>query len=143
MGSNKRSLEAKLHTTRMVPHFSTTQQQSSRNNVDTKCRKKWTWSFLKDRERDYGHFKIKQKLSSNLLPNFIDSKGSDYLDYVFSKDIAWAIGNKYISSDKDSLEPIGSQTTLMKSVLSVKTHKAILKYLEVVSLTPGDNVCKW
>ena len=79
----------------MVSHFSTTQQQSCRNNVDTKCRKKMNVEFFKgSRERDYGHFKIKQKLSSNLLPNFIDSKGSDYLDYAFSKDIAWAIGNK-------------------------------------------------
>ena len=31
----------------------------------------------------------------------------------------------------------------MKSISSVKTHKAILEYLEVVSLPSGDNVCKW
>ena len=31
----------------------------------------------------------------------------------------------------------------MKSVSSIKTHKAILKYLEVVPLPPGDNVFKW
>ena len=31
----------------------------------------------------------------------------------------------------------------MKSISSVKPRKAILKYLEVLSLTPGDNVCKW
>ena len=43
--------------------------------------------FLKDQESGYGHFKIKQKVFPNLLPNFIDSKPSDYLDYVFSKDI--------------------------------------------------------
>ena len=52
-----------------------------------------------------------------------------------------AIGNKYVSSD--SLEPIGSWTAFMKSVSSVKTHKAILEYLEVVPLPSGDNVCKW
>ena len=67
--------------------------------------------FLNDRERDYGHFKIKQKVCSNSLPNFIDSKRSDYLDYAFSKDIVWvlvsAIGNKYVSSDKYFLEPFG------------------------------------
>ena len=54
-----------------------------------------------------------------------------------------AIGNKYVSSDKDSLEPIGSWTTFMKSISRVKTHKAILKYLEVVPLPPEDNVYKW
>ena len=54
-----------------------------------------------------------------------------------------AIGKKYVSSDKDSLEPIGSWTRYMKSVSGVKAHKAILEYLEVVSLPPGDNVCKW
>ena len=56
------------------------------------------WSFLKDQKRDYGHFKIKQKVCPISLPNFIDSKRSDYLYYAFSKDIAWvlvsAIGNK-------------------------------------------------
>ena len=31
----------------------------------------------------------------------------------------------------------------MKSVSDVKSHKAILEYLEVVQLPPGDNVCKW
>ena len=31
----------------------------------------------------------------------------------------------------------------MKSVSSVKTHKAILEYLKVVPLPPGDKVCKW
>ena len=73
-------------------------------------------------ERDYDHFKIKQKVFPNSLPNFIDSKRSDYLDYAFSKDIVWvlisAIGNKYLSSDKDSLEPIGSWNTFMKSKLT-------------------------
>ena len=54
-----------------------------------------------------------------------------------------AIGNKYVSSDKDSLRLMGSWTTSMKSVSSVKTHKAILEYLEVVPLPPRDNVCKW
>ena len=54
-----------------------------------------------------------------------------------------AIGNKYVSSDKDSLEPIGSWTMFMQSVSSVKTHKAILEYLEVVPLQPGNSVCKW
>ena len=54
-----------------------------------------------------------------------------------------AIGNKYLSSDKDSLEPIGSWNTFMKSFSSVKTHKFILEYLEVVPLPLGDNVCKW
>ena len=104
------------------------------------------WSFLKDRERDYGHFKIKQKVCPNSLPNFIDSKRSDYLDYAFSKDIVWvlvsAIGNKYVSSDKDSLEPIGSWTTFMKSVSSLKTQKAILECLEVVPLPRGDQVTR-
>ena len=129
MGSNKRSLEAKLHTTQMV---------STQNIEKTKC-----VVFLKDRERerDYRHFKIKQKVCPNSLPNFTDSKRSDYLDYVFSKDIVWvlvsAIGNKYVSSDKDSLEPIRSWTTFMKSISSVKTHKAILEYLEVAPLPPG------
>ena len=63
--------------------------------------------FSEDREGDYGQFKIKQKVCPNSLPNFIDSNSSDYLDYAFSKDILWvlvnAIGNKYVSSDKDSL----------------------------------------
>ena len=108
------------------------------------------WSFFKgsrerERERDYGHFKIKQEVRPNSLPNFIDSKRSDHLDYAFSKDIRWvlvsAIGKKYVSLDKDSLEPIVSRTTFMKSVLSVKTHKAILEYLEVVPLPAGDNMC--
>ena len=31
----------------------------------------------------------------------------------------------------------------MKSVSSVKAHKAILEYLEIVPLPPGGNVCKW
>ena len=31
----------------------------------------------------------------------------------------------------------------MKSVSSVRTHKAILECLKVVSFPPGDNVCKW
>ena len=31
----------------------------------------------------------------------------------------------------------------MKSVVSVKIHKAILEYLEVVQLPSGDNACKW
>ena len=53
------------------------------------------------------------------------------------------IGKKYVSSDKDSLEPIGSWTRYMKSVSRVKVHKAILEYLEVGLLPPGDNVCKW
>ena len=52
-------------------------------------------------------------------------------------------GNKYVSSDKDSLEPIGSWTAFMKSVSRVKIRKAILEYLELVPLPPRDNVWKW
>ena len=66
---------------------------------------------LKDQERDYGHFKIKQKVCPISLPNFIDNKCSDYLDYRFSKEFLWvlvsAIGNKYVSSEEDSLEQFG------------------------------------
>ena len=48
------------------------------------------WSFFKgSRERDYGHFKIKQKICPKSLPNFIDRKRSGYLHYAFSKDIMW------------------------------------------------------
>lgn len=43
--------------------------------------------FLKDQESENSHFKIKEKVCPNSLPNFIDSKRSDYLDYAFSKDI--------------------------------------------------------
>ena len=52
------------------------------------------------------------------------------------------IANKDVSSEKDSLETFGSWTTFMKSVSSVKSHKAILEFLEVASLTPTDNMCK-
>ena len=66
---------------------------------------------LKDQERDYGHFKIKQKVCPISLPNFIDNKCSDYFDYRFSKEFLWvlvsAIGNKYVSSEEDSLEQFG------------------------------------
>ena len=41
-----------------------------------------------------------------------------------------AIGDKCLRLDKDYLEPIGSWTAFMKSV---KTHKAVLEYFEVVS----------
>ena len=41
------------------------------------------WSFLKDQERDYGHFKIKQKVCTNSLPNFIDNEHSDCLEDTF------------------------------------------------------------
>ena len=53
---------------------------STQNTEKTVC-------GVKDQERDYGYFKIKQKVGPNSLPNFIDSKRSDYLDYAFSKDI--------------------------------------------------------
>ena len=54
-----------------------------------------------------------------------------------------AIGNKNVSSDKDSLELIRSWTTFTKSASSVKTHKAILEYIGVVPLSLEDKVCKW
>ena len=56
---------------------------STQNTEKTVC-------GVKDQERDYGYFKIKQKVGPNSLPNFIDSKRSDYLDYAFSKDIVCA-----------------------------------------------------
>lgn len=83
------------------------------------------------RERDYGHFKLKQKFFFNLLSNFVDSKRTDYLDYAFPNDIKWVvvsvIGNKYVSSDKDVLEPIVLSTGFMKPVSGVTTYKAVLE----------------
>ena len=46
------------------------------------------------------------------MPNFDDSKCSDYLGYEFSKDIVWVLVSardcKYVTVDKDVLESIGS-----------------------------------
>ena len=66
-------------------------------------------SFLKAQGRKYGHFKMKQKVFINLLPTFVDSKHSEYLDYA--KDIVWVlvstIDSKWGSLDKDFLHPFG------------------------------------
>lgn len=52
---------------------------------------------------------MKQKVFINLLPTFVGSKHSEYLDYA--KDIVWVlvstIDSKWGSLDKDFLHPFG------------------------------------
>ena len=104
------------------------------------------WSSFKGSRKRLRSFWKKQKVCASLLLNFVDSKCSDYLEYAFSKEIVWvlesAIGNKYVSSDKDTLEPIDSWTAFMKSVSILITHTVILNYLCFASLPPEDKVCK-
>ena len=46
-------------------------------------------------------------------------------------------------SNAEKLQPLVSWLEFMKQVTWHKTRKAVLKYLPVMSLSPGDNICKW
>ena len=103
-----------------------------------KYRKNWIWRFFKgSREWDYSDFKIKEKFCPNSLPNFIDSKRSDYLDYA-SKDIVWvlvsAIGNKYVSSDRASLEQLDHELRSWNQ-LQCKNSQSYFRILKRCSIT--------
>ena len=81
-----------------------------------------------------------------MIASRFDSKRSDYLNYAFSKDTVWVL----VSAISNKICKLGQRFSRanrimddMKSVSSVKTHKAILEYLEVVPLPPRGNVCKW
>ena len=67
----------------------------------------------------------------NMASNVVDSKRNDHLEFPFSKDIVRllvsAIGNKNSTVERNVLEPIGSWTAFLKSILNVKTPKAFLE----------------
>ena len=92
----------------------------------------------------YGTIKLRKKV---LPPSIIyeDKKDEDLSKWCLNRDLSWVLINSVGQqlSNAEKLQPLVSWLEFMKQVTWHKTRKAVLKYLSVMSLPHGDNICKW